>query len=175
MTDWIDLCLYCGCAGWDEQEIVPRMSNAVEGSTMVADGGGNASGNGSGTVGLVEPGAGMSSVPDARGEGVGDEDKADLKMEQEQLKLQIQQQQLRPRLFCADCGECFHSWCTTAPVRTMDDKAASAWRCPNCKVRCQPEIYPGILVTQKKLKKSSTTIVCNLFDGVFLYCTGVRG
>ncbi|CAN0476572.1 unnamed protein product, partial [Hapterophycus canaliculatus] len=40
-----------------------------------------------------------------------------------------------PRLFCADCGECFHSWCCPfTPVRTMDVKALAAWRCPNCKV-----------------------------------------
>lgn len=102
----------------------------------VVDGCRNTSGKGSGMDGVVEPGGSMSSVADGRGDDVGEENKVDLNMEQEQLKLQIQQQQLRPRLFCADCGECFHSWCTTAPVRTMDDKAASAWRCPNCKVRC---------------------------------------
>lgn len=37
-------------------------------------------------------------------------------------------------LFCVDCGEAFHSFCVSAPVRCMDADSVGAWRCPNCKI-----------------------------------------
>lgn len=37
-------------------------------------------------------------------------------------------------LFCVDCGEAFHSFCVSAPVRSMDLSSVAAWRCPNCKI-----------------------------------------
>jgi hypothetical protein len=37
-------------------------------------------------------------------------------------------------LFCVDCGECFHSFCVSAPIATMKLEDRVCWRCPNCKV-----------------------------------------
>lgn len=31
-------------------------------------------------------------------------------------------------LFCVDCGEAFHSFCTQSPIFSMDADAVSGWR-----------------------------------------------
>ena len=121
MTDWLDLCLYCGCAGWDQQDSISFVNNAAVHGKPAPVGGGE----------VVPRAAGL----DVAGSGEGEPQQQQHEQQQLQQQQLHQQLQLRPRLFCADCGECFHSWCTTAPVRTMDDKAVCAWRCPNCKVR----------------------------------------
>ena len=37
-------------------------------------------------------------------------------------------------MFCIDCGEAFHSFCSGAPIECMDAVAIASWRCSNCKV-----------------------------------------
>lgn len=153
MTEWLDLCLYCGCAGWEQQDraalaVAPAAAAAPSscaGGSGAGDGcspscsGGSRAGEGAdggvadaggqdGTASSLmtvasEPTTASAATPG--GGGAGECGRA----EEQMIKPS-------PRLFCADCGECFHSWCCPfTPVRTMDVKALAAWRCPNCKVR----------------------------------------
>ena len=39
-------------------------------------------------------------------------------------------------LFCVDCGEAVHTFCSDAPLSLMSDEARAGWRCMNCKF-CQ--------------------------------------
>ena len=188
---WLDVCFYCGSAGWGQQDSVPLVVNASAGghhlypphhvdslgaagsaftspaapaagvalSGSRKDGVGSAAeavgvGEGEGVVGKGETvdatGLGGGRMVELRLGGSLPQQQQQQQREQEQQQKLLQQkekehlleqqpkrQQLQvcPRLFCADCGECFHSWCTAAPVRTMDTKAVAAWRCPNCKAR----------------------------------------
>lgn len=121
MMEWLDVCLYCGSAGWGQQDCVPLVNNA-SGSQCNA----------------VAPVVGGEAFVAGGGSGVQQQQQLQVQGHQQKHQQGHQQQvqlQPSPRLFCADCGECFHSWCTAAPVRTMDVKAVAAWRCPNCKVR----------------------------------------
>lgn len=142
MTQWLDVCLYCGCAGWGQQNLLGLVNNpASSGNYCNADPAldSSSSGNNNFSANLV----GVHSIEQDLGKegGAGElmavDDVDEGRQQEEEHALQLQMhtsRQTSPRLFCADCGECFHSWCTAAPVRTMDLKAAAAWRCPNCKV-----------------------------------------
>lgn len=36
-------------------------------------------------------------------------------------------------LFCVDCGEAVHTFCSDAPLSLMSEEARASWRCMNCK------------------------------------------
>ncbi|CAN0163235.1 unnamed protein product, partial [Ectocarpus fasciculatus] len=67
------------------------------------------------------------------------------------------------RLFCADCGECFHRWCLPSNIVPLDKKALAAWRCPNCKV-CE-------VCTETAKSDESLLLMCELCDRAYhTYC-----
>ena len=37
-------------------------------------------------------------------------------------------------MFCVDCGEAIHSFCSGAPIECMDSISVAGWRCSNCKI-----------------------------------------
>lgn len=37
-------------------------------------------------------------------------------------------------LYCVDCGEAVHSFCSDAPLSLMSEEARAGWRCMNCKI-----------------------------------------
>lgn len=183
MTEWLDLCLYCGCAGWEQQEkaylaAATAAAAAAAAAANISGGGGEGAGGGSsggqtchaashsdsncnppsccssgscaeervvGAGGEAGGGGGVrgsdmlvvsgttavTAAAAAAGAGAGAGASGGCGGgRKEDLQVFVPSS----RLFCADCGECFHPWCTFAPIRTMDTKALAVWRCPNCKV-----------------------------------------
>jgi len=61
-------------------------------------------------------------------------------------------------LFCVDCGEGYHSFCASAPIRSMNNAAVDGWRCPNCKL---DEITGEVTEDELKL------LYCEMCDRAF--------
>lgn len=164
MTDWQDLCLYCGSAGWDQQQKSIMVAPAAAYTTAAAAGvkldpppchadrtGGMC---GPSCAGLSRPrqegvGAAAGAAPESAasgasaGRGAGSCAAGGTDAAAAAAAGSVvggcgggppKPLGDRSRLFCGDCGECFHGWCTNAPWWFMDAKARAGWRCPNCKV-----------------------------------------
>jgi len=61
-------------------------------------------------------------------------------------------------LFCVDCGECYHSFCATAPIHSMNNAAVDGWRCPNCKL-CE--------ITGEVTDDETKLLYCEMCDRAF--------
>ena len=59
-------------------------------------------------------------------------------------------------MFCVDCGEAFHSFCSGAPIGHMDEAAVAGWRCSNCKV-C--EVRQSFAVKTKPSEERSDELI----------------
>jgi len=61
-------------------------------------------------------------------------------------------------IYCVDCGEAFHSFCTQSPIFSLDEESVASWRCPNCKI-CE--------ISGSLPKDEADLIYCDMCDRAF--------